>query len=227
MPRRSRTGGVPLDLARPTIVFAGESILLGYGLQEPETIPARVRALTGLQTANISVNAQATDQSLLRLQAELPRFRRPVAMVIPFVPMLFDRNLDRDRPHLDAALAWHEAEPPPLRLVELARRLLRYRSEAAIEEAVATTRSVLRAVVALARSRGALPIILIPQLQPEDPTERVIRTHVLDEAHIPICWSRSMPAGGCGWIGIPMAGGRGDRAGPRGQAAIWWQFLRD
>ena len=180
-----RTGGAPLDLARPTIVFAGESILLGYGLQWAETIPARVQALTGLQTANISVNAHATDQSLLRLQAELPRFGRPVAVVIPFVPMLFDRNLDRDRPHLDAALTWHEGEPPPLRLVELARRLLRYRSGAAIDEGVAMTQNVLRAAIALARSRGAVPIILVPQFQPEDPSERALRIRVLDEGHIP------------------------------------------
>ncbi len=180
-----RSGGAALDSARPTIVFAGESILLGYGLQQPETIPARVQALTGIQTANISVNAHATDQSLLRLQAELPRFQRPVAVVIPFVPMLFDRNLDRDRPHLDAALAWHDAEPPPLRLVELARRLLRYRSEATIGEGVVMTQNVLRAAIALARSRGAMPIILVPQLQPEDATERALRTRVLDEGHIP------------------------------------------
>ena len=180
-----RTGGTPLDLDRPTIVFAGESILLGYGLQQPETIPARVQALTGVQTANISVNAHATDQSLLRLQAELPRFRQPVAVVVPFVPMLFDRNLDRDRPHLDPALGWHQAEPPSLRLVELARRLLRYRSEAAIDEGVTMTQNVLRQIIALARARGATPIILVPQLQPEDPAERAVRTRVLDEAHIP------------------------------------------
>ncbi len=180
-----RTNGAPLDLARPTVVFAGESILLGYGLQEAETIPARVRALTGLQTANISVNAHAADQSLMRLQAELPRFQRPVAVVIPFVPMLFDRNLDRDRPHLDAALVWHEAEPPPLRLIELARRLLRYRSAAAIEEGVIMTRAVLRAAIAEAERRGARAIILVPQLQPEDPTERALRMRVLDEGHIP------------------------------------------
>jgi hypothetical protein len=180
-----RTGGAPLDLERPTIIFAGESILLGYGLQWGETIPARVQALTGIQTANISVNAHATDQSLLRLQGELPRFRHPVALVIPFVPMLFDRNLDRDRPHLDAALGWHDAEPPSFRLVELARRLLRYRSEAAIEEGVTMTRAVLRAAIALVEARGARAIILVPQLQPEDPTERAIRVRVLDEGHIP------------------------------------------
>ena len=77
------------------------------------------------------------------------------------------------------------AEPPPLRLVELARRVLRYRSEAAIDEGVATTQAVLRATIALARARGAAALIVVPQFQPEDPTERAIRQRVLDAAHIP------------------------------------------
>jgi len=180
-----RSAGPPLDLDRPTIVLAGESILLGYGLPSPATIAARLEAATGLQVANLSVNAYATDQIFMRLRRELPRFRRPVAVVIPFVPMLFDRNLDEDRPHLDAELRWHAARPPPLRLVELARRVLRYRSAAAIDEGVATTRAVLRATLALARARGARPLIVVPQFQPEDPSERAIRTRVLDAAHIP------------------------------------------
>jgi len=180
-----RSAGAPLDFARPTVVLAGESILLGYGLPSRDTIAARLEAATGLQVANLSVNAYATDQIFMRLRRELPRFRRPVAVVIPFVPMLFDRNLDRDRPHLDAQLRWHAGRPPPLRLVELARRLLRYRSEAAIEEGVVTTRAVLRATVALARARGARPVIVVPQFQPEDPSERAVRERVLDAGRIP------------------------------------------
>jgi hypothetical protein len=180
-----RTGGAPLDLDQPTFVFAGESILLGYGLPWPETIPARVQASTGVQSANLSVNAYATDQILMRLRRELPRFRRPVAVVVPFVPMLFDRDLDTDRPHLDARLRWHAGRPPPLRLVELARRVLRYRSEAAIAEGVTTTQAVLRATIALARARGAQALIVVPQFQPEDPSERAIRLRVLDAGHIP------------------------------------------
>jgi len=180
-----RFGGAPLDLDRPTVIFAGESILLGYGLQWPETIPARVEAATGLQAANLSVNAYATDQIFMRLRRELPRFRRPAAIIIPFVPMLFDRNLDKDRPYLDSDLRWHAGRPPPLRLVELARRLLRYRSAASIDEGVATTQAVLRATLALARARGAAALIVVPQFQPEDPSERAIRERVLDSAHIP------------------------------------------
>jgi hypothetical protein len=176
--------GDQTDPGRPTILFAGESIMHGFGLQWPETIGAQVQAMTGIQAANIAVNAHATDQIYMRLRRELPRFAHPVAVVIPFVPLLFDRNLDGDRPYLDTALRWHAAHPPELRLVELGRRVLRYRSEAAIEDGVAATQAALRATVALARSRGATALIVVPVFQPEDPSEAAIRRRVLDDAHL-------------------------------------------
>jgi hypothetical protein len=182
---RARDPAAVPDFDRPTILLAGESFLLGYGLQWPETIHARLEAATGLQVANLSVNAYASDQMFLRLRAELPRFRRPVAVIIPFVPMLFDRNLDRDRPHLDPRLAWHRGEPPSLRLVELARRLLRYRSAQSVEEGVAMTRAVLQTSIRLVEARGARALILVPEYAPEEPAERAIRRRVLDDAHIP------------------------------------------
>ena len=182
---RVARAGDQSDLARPTIVLSGESVMHGYGLQWPETIGAQLQAMTGVPVANIAVNAHATDQTYMRLRRELPRFAHPMAVVVPFVPLLFDRNLDRDRPYLDGALLWHAAHPPELRLVELARRLLRYRDEDAITEGVETTQAVLRATLALARSRGAVPLIVVPQFQPEDPTEAAIRRRVLDEGHLP------------------------------------------
>ena len=181
---RVARAGDQTDTSRPTILIAGESIMHGFGLQWGETIGGQLQAVTGLQVANVAVNAHATDQTYMRLRRELPRFAHPVAVVIPFVPLLFDRNLDRDRPYLDSALRWNAAHPPELRLVELARRLLRYRSGEAIDESVETTRAVLRASIALALSRGASALIVVPQFQPEDPTEAAIRRRVLDDAHL-------------------------------------------
>lgn len=181
---RAQRAGVGPDFARPTIVFAGESIVFGYGLDFADTIPAQVEAISGIQSANIAVNAHSTDQILMRLQRELPRFSHPVAVVIPFMPRLFDRNLDTDRPHLDAGLRWHAATNPSLRLVELVRRILRYRSSAAIREGTLMTQRALQADIALARARGAKPIVLVPQFLPEDARERAIRHAVLDEAGI-------------------------------------------
>jgi hypothetical protein len=182
--RIARPGATP-DFRRATIILAGESVMLGYGLQWPETIAARLEAVTGLQTVNLAVNAHATDQSYMRLRRELPRFAHLEAVVIPFVPALVDRNLDADRPHLDAQLRWHAAGRPSLRLIALARRAVRYRSEAAIAEGLAMTQSVLRRTIAIARRRGARPLIMVPQFLPEAKREAEFRRMVLDDARIP------------------------------------------
>jgi hypothetical protein len=182
---RAPAAGVGPDLSKPTIVFAGESLVFGYGLDWPDTIPAQVQAISGIQAANIAVNAHAIDQTYLRVRAELPRFRRPVALVVPFMARTMDRNLDSDRPHLDAALRWHPAEPPSFRLVEMARRVTRYRSTDSIEQGIEMTRRALTRIFALARARGARPLLLVPQFLPESEREREVRRDVLDAAHIP------------------------------------------
>jgi hypothetical protein len=60
-----------------------------------------------------------------------------------------------------------------------------YRSRAAIERGISVTSEVLRAAISLAHERGAVPIILVPQFMPEDPTEYVLRRRVLDAAGLP------------------------------------------
>jgi hypothetical protein len=47
---------------------------------------------------------------------------------------------------------------------------------------------VLRSTVDLARARGAVPIIVVPQFTPEEPEEREIRSRVLDEPGLPYVW---------------------------------------
>jgi len=140
--------------------------------------------MLGVRSANIAVSGFATDQSYLRLAAELPRFRQPVAVVSLFAPSIFDRNLDDDRPHLGANLVWL----PPVRrwrLTALARRFVGYRSEEAVEQGAAITREVLTATVQLARSRGAIPLIVVPQFEPEGQQERELRRRIVEGAHLP------------------------------------------
>jgi hypothetical protein len=60
-----------------------------------------------------------------------------------------------------------------------------YRSSAAIERGISVTREALRATVELARARGAVPIILVPEFMPEDPTEQVLRRRILEETRLP------------------------------------------
>ena len=181
---RVASAAATTDFDAPTIVFTGESIMVGHQLAWAETIAAQTSAMLGLQSANIAVSGFGTDQAYLRLAAELPHFRHPVAVVSLFAPSIFDRNLDDDRPHLGPGLIWL---PPAQhwRLTALGRRAVGYRSEDAVERGAAVTREVLTATVRLARSRGAVPLIVVPQFEPEEPQERELRRRIVDEAHLP------------------------------------------
>ncbi len=190
---RVRRANEPVDPERPTVVFTGESVMAGYGLNWDESVPAQVEALLGTQSANLAVNGFATDQAYLRLLAELPRFRRPVAVVSQFMPTLFDRNLDDDRPHLGPGLVWLPGDYQ-WRLAAIRDILFPYRSSAAIERGITVTREVLRATVDLARAHGAAPLILVPEFTPEDPTEAVVRRRILDDAGLPYVWVKLDPS---------------------------------
>jgi hypothetical protein len=181
---RVRRADEPVDPDRPTILFTGESVMVGLGLTWDESIPAQVAALLETQSANIAVHGFAGDQAYLRLKNELPRFRQPVAVVSLFMPTLFDRNLDDDRPHLGPGLVWLPAEPR-WRLMAVAKQAVPYRSEQTIERGIAVTREVLLATVDLARAGGAVPLILVPQFAPEDSVERKLRRRILDDGGLP------------------------------------------
>ena len=172
------------NLARPTIVFAGESVIVGVGLTWRESIPAQVEAMTGTQVANIAVVGYATDQVLMRLTSELPRFQRPSAVVVLFTPMLLAKNLTDDRPHLRPDLSWAPGKTP-LRLEAIAVHALPYHSRREIDAGVAMTRAALTAIVAQARARGAVALIVTPQFGPEDPAARDLRRRILDEPGLP------------------------------------------
>jgi len=137
-----------------------------------------------MQSANLAVNGYGTDQALMRLSAELPRFRRPAAVVALFAPSLLERNLDDDRPHLDAALRWRPARPG-WRLARVLKNIALYHRSTAISGAIAMTRAALRETVREARSRNAAALILVPSFTPEQPGERMIRQRVLDDAGLP------------------------------------------
>lgn len=181
---RVRRLEAPVDPDRPSAVFIGESMVVGEGLTWEESIPAQVGAMLGVQSANLAVSAYASDQAYLRLRSELPRFRHPVAVVALFTPALFDRNMDDDRPHLGPGLEWS----PPVerwRLLEILRLLVRYRKVETVERGIAITRDVLDATTELARSRGATPLIVIPQFGPETPGERTLRERIFDSSRLP------------------------------------------
>jgi hypothetical protein len=176
---RVRGANAPVNTDVPTILFAGESIMAGYGLNWNESIPAQVGSRLKMQSADMAVFGYATDQSYLRLKTELPRFRDPVAVVSLFTPALLVRNLGDDRPHLDANLGWHPAVHRR-RLSSLFRFLIPYHSEAEIEHGIQATRAALAATAALARERHAMALVVDPQFGPEEPAERMLRRRILD-----------------------------------------------
>ena len=177
---RVRSTDHPVDPERPAILFTGESIMVGFGMNWQESVPAQVEALLGMQSANLAVSGFANDQAYLRLSAELPHFRRPVAVVSLFMPGLFDRNLDDDRPYLGPELQWF-APVHRWRLGALAKFLVPYRSDEAIERGIVATRAVLRATANLAQARGAVALILVPQFGQETVAEQMLRRRILDE----------------------------------------------
>src|SRR3989442_3490624 len=174
----------PVDPERPTILFTGESVMFGEGLTYEESIPAQVGAMMGVQTVNLAVHGYGNDQAYLRLETELPHFRRPVAAVSLFMTALFGRNLDQDRPHLGPGLVWLPAEQRS-RLSSLAKLLVPYRADTTVERGVTVTREVLRATSELARAHGATPLLVVLHFGHEEGPEQVLRRRILDNANIP------------------------------------------
>jgi hypothetical protein len=174
----------PVDLDRPTILFTGESVMFGEGLTYEESIPAQVSTMMGIQTANLAVHGYGNDQAYLRLQTELPKFRRPAAVVSLFMTALFGRNLDQDRPHLGPRLVWLPAEQRS-RLASLTKLIVPFRADKTVERGVTVTREVLQATSKLAQAHGAVPLLVVLQFGPEEQPEQVLRHRVLDDGGIP------------------------------------------
>lgn len=180
---RVAAGAGDADIDAPSILFAGESIILGVGLDWRETIPAEVGARLGVQPVNLAVTGYSTDQAFLRLRAEAPRFACPLAIVTIFMPGFLDRNLNLDRPHLDRRLVWH-GEELGWRVPAKIEQLIRYRSGATIADGMAMTSAVLRAVQAFARARGSDAIVILPVFVPETRQERAIRDDILERSDL-------------------------------------------
>jgi hypothetical protein len=174
----------------------------------------------GVQGANLAVHGYSTDQAYLRLEAELPRFRKPVAVVALFMTGLFGRNFDRDRPHLLRGLVWQPPRPRS-RLTSLAQVFVPYRSNGAIETNTAITREVLLATTALARAHGATPLILVPQFGHDDERDQELRHRILDGAGLSYAFVEIDPTWRIPWDRHP------DARAARAMADAVVQVIRD
>jgi hypothetical protein len=201
---RVRRVDQPVDPERPSILFAGESVMFGDGLTYDESVPAQVEAMLGTQSVNMAVYGYSTDQMYLKLESELPRFRRPAAVVALYMTTLFGRNLDDDRPHLGPGLTWLPAVRHG-RLMTLARLAVPFRRDVTVERGVVVTRQALRAIADLTRSRGAAPLVVVPQIGREDAAERGLRRRVLDDTDVPYLMVEIDPAWHVPWNRHPDA----------------------
>ncbi|HEY8072602.1 MAG TPA: hypothetical protein VIF62_00790, partial [Labilithrix sp.] len=164
---RAQDVDAAVDFAQPTIVFSGESIMFGVGLDYDETIPARIAARTGLQAANVARPGEGQDLTLMRLEGEVPRFEHPVAVVEMVLTNWLERNVGEERAHLVAGPDGSVVLAPPSRPAFLSRSPLfkalriatRLHGDAVLED----TRGVLRATDAYVRSRGAHALFVFSQ----------------------------------------------------------------
>ncbi|MGH7296499.1 MAG: hypothetical protein ACRELB_16295 [Polyangiaceae bacterium] len=90
---RAPAPGWAPEPSKPTILFAGESIVEGHALLWRETMLALVSAALDVQTVNLGVQGYGSDQAFVRLVDALPRFEHVVAVVTLFFPGLVDREL--------------------------------------------------------------------------------------------------------------------------------------
>jgi hypothetical protein len=166
---RARSPADAPDPERPTILFVGESITAGHGLNWDESFPAIVGEALGVQVVNLGVEGYGVDQAFLRLLEALPRFARPVAIVTVFLPLMVGRVQRVDHPRLVFEGVEPKLVPPgfvqSLRLTQVLRESLGFQAEWAIE----STQEVFRRTVKLANERMARAVFVTPYLETEWP----------------------------------------------------------
>ena len=201
---RVRDAQHAVDRSQAAVLFTGESVMFGEALAWEQSVPGLVEAQLGTPAAVLAVHGFGTDQAYMRLEDELPRFDHPAAVIALFTTTLFGRNLDHRRPHLGRGLVWH-APIPEWRLQSLARLVVPYHGDAVIDEGVEVTRDVLRATARLARARGAVPLVVVPQFGPEYEAERSLRRQIVDESGVPFVFVEMDPSWRLPWDRHPDA----------------------
>jgi hypothetical protein len=183
--------GTALDLEKPTVVFAGESLVFGLGVSNDETYAAMLAAELGITAVNSGVHGYGSDQVYLRTKDILPSVPHLAALVTAFLPSQLERNIFdfRKRLALRSDGTLEAVEPTPAWLREIRMRLL-WRELVPYhgDESIALTRALLRATAELARARGAVALFLVtnceaPCIAIGDDTPRIVR-EIFDAEHL-------------------------------------------
>jgi hypothetical protein len=175
---RARTPTSEADPDRPTILFAGESVMAGQGLLYEESFPARVASQLGVQEVNLAVPGYGNDQAYLRLADALPEYSHPVAVVTLFLPPMLSRNFQAWRPHLELDRSGrpelvqpYAVEGHKWRLVRLISDDFPYWSDEFATRTMALSGLLFRETAKLARAHGATPLFVIPMYGAQRPLE--------------------------------------------------------
>jgi hypothetical protein len=196
-----------VDTTRPTILFAGESITFGHGLEYAQTYVPMVGNLLHVQTANLAVSAYGNDQVFLRTHDQLQRFVHPVAVVTLILATQIVRNIEENRGHTfpaDDGSMVHVPEVPLFLRNSPLRRLWKMAVGVRSTSAIAIAGASLRATAREARARGAVPLFVFtnwgPPCLPDDrgtpPIERILFEGI-DGPHIhvdldPALWDKTI-----------------------------------
>ncbi len=220
--QRVRNVGDEPDASAPTILFTGESIAAGQGLEYDETYPALISAHLGLQSVNLAVNGYGSDQAYQRLVDAMPRFARLAATVTVFLPVQIGRQLLDDKPRLVLGPSGTPELVPAsagftagLRLRKWLWNEVPYLGERAIQRSLALTSVLLRETAERTRVRGAMPLFVIPSYGPSRPLndheEAWLVRALFEQQHLPFLLI-DLPA--------DLLIGRDPHPSPRGAAAI-------
>jgi hypothetical protein len=161
---RTRTSDEAVDHSAPTVLFGGESLMLGYGIDYEDTIPVRVGQSVGLQVANLAVSRFGLDEIYTRIKDYLPRFEHPVAVVTMVVYNILFR-LDEDwRPRLVLDATGNLVMTPAGEGFFYSSPLYRkFRDVYHSSEAAETARFLLREIDQMVRRAGAKPLFVFTQ----------------------------------------------------------------
>jgi hypothetical protein len=101
-----------IDYSKPRILFIGDSITFGYGLNYEETFAAKIGKLLGdkFEVVNLGVQGYGTDQALIRMRQYIGTIK-PSIIVYTHIPDHLERNINSDRSQLFKCLRFKGTKP--------------------------------------------------------------------------------------------------------------------
>jgi hypothetical protein len=188
-----RIPGAAIDPSLPSLVFTGESTIVGPSVQWDETFPAILGARLQLQVVNLASLNYRLDQSLQRLEDALPKLAPPAAVIGLFMPGLVGRSFAGElhpvaRPTSAGGVEITPPEEPRFwqrsGFYLLWRHL--YWSDAELQEGMASMAAVLREMSSQAKARGARCIFIVTGHTPRWMTRELFDANGLDYVSVEI-----------------------------------------